>query len=114
MGASTDDQQLGERFARLEAGQEELGRRIDDMKATGTKEHDEVKALLIDLKEEVGKKADKSDVTDVAGRVDSLETERDQRVGRNAVVGLVSKDLVLPIVVAVVTALILIIVAKGG
>ncbi len=85
-----DGQQLGERFGRLEAGQEELGRRMADMQATGTKEHDEVKELLVGLTNEVAKKADKTEVKAVDEKTDANKGRLDRLAGIGVAIVVVS------------------------
>lgn len=89
-----DQQQLGERFTRLEVGQDGLDKRLDEFQRTSTAEHDEVKKLLTEVRDAGTKQFAAQDK-----RIGSLEGERRERKGKQIVMAILLTVFVGPAIV---------------
>jgi hypothetical protein len=71
------EKELGELIGEVRA----LGKQVAEMRAENTVEHGEVVRRLEELRQEVGGKASEEWVKDHEGRIDSLESTRDEGKG---------------------------------
>lgn len=96
-----DQQELGERLGRLEAGQEGLDRRMAEMQKENSDDHAAVISRLDKLGDAIAAKAPAEWVQGLYGRVADLERDRDEGKGKRLVVAVIFSAVVAPLMVGV-------------